>query len=185
MGCKAWRFCGDADIVTIQGVEARFVEASSLTEAVVALVSLQALFMAADERIYHRRRGLARWERWGHPFDSLVYLAALAVPALAPPESFWIQLYIVLATVSSLLITKDEWVHAGECVAGEHWVHAVLFLVHPSILIFVGFLWLENDAEWLRRALPVLVAMFACYQVVHWRGTDKLARPKPGSGREP
>lgn len=160
-------------------------EAGSLTKAVVALVSLQALFMWADEWIYHRRRGLESWERWGHPLDSLVYLSALAVPAFAPPETSWIQLYIILAIFSSLIVTKDEWIHTAKCAAGEHWVHAVLFLVHPSILIFVGFLWLAGDAWGVRRALPGLVGIFACYQIVRWRAIGKPASHKVGIRRDP
>ncbi len=159
--------------------------AGSLTSAVVALVSLQVLFMGADEGIYHRRRGLESWEQWGHPLDSLVYLSALALPAFAPPETSWIQCYIFLAIFSSLVVTKDEWVHAEKCAAGEHWVHAVLFLVHPSILIFVGLLWVENEAWGLRRTLPGLVGIFTCYQIVRWCGTGKPARHEAGIDLDP
>jgi len=159
-------------------MEASTVEAGSLTKAVVALVSLQTLFMWADEWIYHRRRGLESWERWGHPLDSLAYVSALVLPAFAPPQPFWVQLYIILAIFSALITTKDEWVHAAKCAAGEHWVHAVLFLVHPSILIFVGYLWLAGDGFGLRKVLPGLVGIFTCYQIARWCAISKPARGK-------
>jgi 2-polyprenyl-6-hydroxyphenyl methylase/3-demethylubiquinone-9 3-methyltransferase len=38
-------------------------------------------------------------------------------------------------------VTKDELVHARECTGGEHWIHAVLFLVHPVALLSIALLW--------------------------------------------
>jgi hypothetical protein len=51
-----------------------------------------------------------------------------------------------------LLITKDEWVHADQCNAGEHWLHSVLFVVHPVVLITAGLMW--ADAAPLNRTRP-------------------------------
>lgn len=147
--------------------------------AVIALFSLQALLMGIDEWLYHRRRGLARWERWGHPLDSLLYLCALAIPAWMEPAGSWVLLYIILAVLSCVSITKDEWVHAERCAAGEHWVHAVLFMIHPSILIFVGLLWVNNAASVLRASLPVWVGALACYQIARWSGGRKKLQDNP------
>src|SRR5262245_66006812 len=36
---------------------------------------LQMIFIAVDEIHFHRRRGLPRWERLGHPLDTLTVLA--------------------------------------------------------------------------------------------------------------
>jgi hypothetical protein len=149
---------------------------SSLTAALGALFSIQGMLMFWDEWGYHRTRGLGAWERWGHPFDSIVYAAALALPAFAPARPGSIQLYILLAAISCLAITKDEWVHTKECAAGEHWVHALLFIVHPLVLTATGLLWLENEALFARRLLPFLVAAFALYQIVYWLPRQTPAR---------
>jgi hypothetical protein len=156
----------------------------SVSLAVVVLFSLQALFMWADEWVYHRRRGLPRWERWGHPLDSVAYLSALVVPALAAPAAPWIHLYIILAIFSCLLVTKDEWVHTEQCAAGEHWVHAVLFLIHPSVLIFVGLSWVSNEAVALRGSLPVLIGVFACYQIARWSGRRDTPRDRESAATD-
>jgi hypothetical protein len=150
----------------------QFWDAGPVSGAVVALIALQALFLWGDEWLFHRARGLGRWERWGHPADAVAYALALAVPAYAPVQSPWVWAYVALAVLSALLITKDEWVHAVECPAGEHWVHAVLFLIHPAVLIFVGLLWLEDSAAALRRVLPLLVGAYACCQIARGRAAS-------------
>jgi hypothetical protein len=151
---------------------------SSLTAALAALFSIQGLLMFWDEWGYHRKRGLGAWERWGHPIDSTVYAAALALPAFAPPQPGLIQLYLLLAALSCLVITKDEWVHSKECAAGEHWVHALLFIVHPLVLTAAGLLWLENEALLARRLLLFSIAAFALYQIVYWLPRRAPARPR-------
>lgn len=97
---------------------------------------VHALAMAADEAWYHRRRGLGRWERWGHPADTLTvlvcYLLALAAPAAG------LGLYLAAAAFSTLFVTKDEWIHAGACTGGEMWLHAFLFALHPVLLLLAG-----------------------------------------------
>jgi hypothetical protein len=150
---------------------------SFATLAVGALFSLQAVLMGIDEWLYHRRRGLEHWERWGHPVDSLLYLCALAIPGWMQPATVRVLLYTILAILSCVAITKDEWVHAERCEAGEHWVHAVLFMIHPSVLIFVGLLWVNNEASFLRASLPVWVGILVCYQI--------FRRSNRGAAREP
>lgn len=147
--------------------------------AVLALFSLQAVLMGIDEWRYHRRRVLERWERWGHPVDSLLYLCALAIPAWMQPTASRVVLYTIFAVLSCVAITKDEWVHAERCEAGEHWVHAVLFMIHPSVLIFVGLLWVNNDASVLRASLPAWVGVLTCYQIARWSGRTGELQGKP------
>jgi hypothetical protein len=132
---------------------------------VMALFSLQGLLLFLDEGIYHRQRGLGIWERWSHPLDSLGYVIALSPPAFFPPEPDMINLYIGLAIVSCLVITKDEWVHTRECKAGEHWLHSILFMVHPVVLIGVGYSWIQGDAGVFLKMAPFLVLLLALYQL--------------------
>ncbi|MGH7834650.1 MAG: hypothetical protein ACREQK_13470 [Candidatus Binatia bacterium] len=151
---------------------------SSLAAALAALFSIQGVLMFWDEWGYHRTRGLGAWERWGHPVDSIIYAAALVLPGFAPPRPGSVQLYLLLAALSCLVITKDEWVHTKECAAGEHWVHALLFIVHPLVLTAAGLLWLEGEALFARRLLPFSIGAFALYQIVYW-----LPRRAPARAR--
>jgi 2-polyprenyl-6-hydroxyphenyl methylase/3-demethylubiquinone-9 3-methyltransferase len=134
------------------------------------LAAAQTGLMLVDEIVYHRRRVLGVWESWGHAFDSVVFAAALAPAALLAPSRRAALLFVVLAAASSLLATKDEWMHARECEPTEHWVHALLFVLHPCVLIAVGALWSLGEGRVLRFALPVLALGYALYQWAYWIG---------------
>lgn len=102
---------------------------------------IQYLAMAADEFYFHQRRSLQRWERLGHPVDTLSVMAAYFSIAWTPFSTNQLILFVVLAFVSCLLITKDEWVHQVQCTPGEHWLHSVLFVMHPLVLVNAGLCW--------------------------------------------
>jgi hypothetical protein len=136
--------------------------------ALLALpLGLQALAMVFDELHFHRRRGLPRWERIGHPLDTSTVLACLAVAALAPPTTGWLVVYGVLAAFSCLFVTKDEAVHTRLCEAGEHWVHAVLFVLHPMVLASIATLWVHG-LRTLVVAQSAVTLAFGTYQTVYW-----------------
>ena len=125
--------------------------------------------MVADEGWFHRRRGLPRWERVGHPLDTLTVAAcygfALLSRATAPGA---ITIYVFLALFSCLFITKDEFVHAKRCSAGEAWAHSLLFVLHPIVLASFGYLWfLEGHRTLIALQLTVTLA-FALYQLIYW-----------------
>jgi hypothetical protein len=126
--------------------------------------------MFADEGLYHRRRGLPRWERIGHPLDTCTVLAAYVWLLSARPSHGHAIVYGSLAAWSCIFVTKDEPTHAALCSAGEHWVHALLFVLHPIVFLALGVLW------WTGRQRPVLVgaagltAAFATYQLLYWNG---------------
>ena len=101
-------------------------------------LALQAVAMFFDEVLFHRRRGLSRWERVGHPLDTLTVLACFAVAIAAPPVTRWLFAYVALSAFSCLFVTKDEWIHARDCSPAEHWLHAVLFVLHPIALAAVA-----------------------------------------------
>jgi 2-polyprenyl-6-hydroxyphenyl methylase/3-demethylubiquinone-9 3-methyltransferase len=108
--------------------------------------ALQGLAMGVDEFGFHRRRTVSRWEWLGHLLDTLVFLGCLACPLLVPPGPPQLRLYAALAAGSCLLITKDELVHRRLCSGGEQWLHAVLFILHPVVLIATACLWLGAGA---------------------------------------
>jgi hypothetical protein len=104
-------------------------------------LTIQAVAMGFDELHFHRKRGLERWERLGHPLDTLTMLASVAWILQMPPTPHHVAVYVALASFSCLFITKDEFVHTRACEATEHWVHALLFVIHPVTLLTLALLW--------------------------------------------
>ena len=129
--------------------------------------AIHALLMGIDEVIHHRR-GLQRWERWGHPLDTLTVLACVLFALNAPFTDHNRWLYLALSVFSTLFVTKDEWVHARECKAFEQWLHAILFILHPILLYLVYFFWSESSfPDWFF-PLPYGIAVFGAYQFIYW-----------------
>lgn len=113
---------------------------------------LHALAFAVDDFYCHRRRGLGRWEIAGHPADTLSVVAALSVPAFVPLSAGAAWVFAVLAVLSGVLVTKDEFVHYRLCDGFEMWLHAVMFLLHPLQFVAVALAWVAS-AE-LLQAFP-------------------------------
>lgn len=103
--------------------------------------ALQSILMLVDEFYFHRKRGLAPWERWGHPIDTLSVLFVYAVVLWVPPSSSAVAMIGGAILFSTLLVTKDEWIHSRACGPGENWVHALLFGLHPLHLVCLLPLW--------------------------------------------
>ena len=99
---------------------------------------LHAIGMLIDEAWFHRRRGLPRWERLGHPLDTLTVLACYALALALPATGAGAAVYFCAAVFSCIFITKDEWVHVRHCTGGEMWLHAFLFVMHPVLLAIAG-----------------------------------------------
>lgn len=127
--------------------------------ACVVPLALQALAMLVDEGWFHRERGLPRWERIGHPLDTLTFVICL-VWLLAGGSTHG---YVALAVGSTLFVTKDEPIHAQLCSPGEHYLHAALFILHP--LVLAAFYALPHAV--LVGQLAVTLA-FLAYQVIYW-----------------
>jgi hypothetical protein len=131
--------------------------------------ALQAVAMFADEGICHRRRGLGRWERLGHPLDTLSVAACYAwLLCSRPGQPSALVVYVALAALSCLLITKDEKVHASVCDARESWLHSVLFVLHPIVFLSFGLIWLSGQDRWLISVQLSLTIGFAAYQILYW-----------------
>jgi 2-polyprenyl-3-methyl-5-hydroxy-6-metoxy-1,4-benzoquinol methylase len=140
----------------------------------VAAVVPQAIAMLVDELWFHRRRGLGRWERIGHPLDTLTIVACLAWLLIASPsDPIALPIYVGLAISSTLFVTKDESIHARECGGGEQWLHAVLFALHPIVLAAFGLVWWSGHDALLAGQLVVTLG-FLGYQVLYW---NVLRRP--------
>lgn len=147
--------------------------------------------MFVDEFYFHYRRGLPRWEKIGHPLDTLTVIGCFVFLFRIPPSPVNLILYGACVVVSSLFVTKDEFVHSDHCAPGEQWVHALLFLIHPIVLVLPVALWpalhmgeahlpsawvphVPFYAFFLRGLLGFLV-MYGLYQTIYWnwiwRGT--------------
>ena len=129
---------------------------------------LQGVAMAFDEFAFHSRRTVPRWEGLGHAADTAVFLACLLCPLYLTPTLPHLTLFGILGGASCLLVTKDEFIHQRLCTGGEHWLHAVLFILHPIVLFATGFLWVGLGSSALARnliALPVLGAWILLIQV--------------------
>jgi hypothetical protein len=131
-------------------------------------IAIQVAAFSVDELYYHRRRGLPAWERWGHPVDTLGLAVCVTVTLFLQPTHGALVLYVALCILSSLLLTKDEWVHSKRCQGGEAWFHAVLFLVHPLVLISMGMLWAREEARAARGVFLAAVTACMVYQSVYW-----------------
>lgn len=146
---------------------------------------IQTFVITFDEFYFHVRRGLPKWERIGHPLDTLTVLICFAFILLVPYSSLSLKIYIALAIFSCVFVTKDEFIHKECCPASEQWLHSFLFLNHPIILTSAGLLWpIISGAmppDWLRGLLPhaaqlktaltiqtALIALFFLYQTIYW-----------------
>lgn len=122
--------------------------------------------MVVDEFYFHLRRGLPRWERVGHPIDTLFFLIPIGMLSFLNATAIHQSFYLFFSIVSCMVITKDEWVHREEASGSEQWLHAMLFMLHPVVL-FSGFMiWLENGMNFSWLFYGVLT--FCLYQVVFW-----------------
>jgi hypothetical protein len=130
---------------------------------------LQIALISFDEFYFHVKRGLPKWERIGHPLDTLsivvcflyVILFSYSLKALIP--------FIILATLSCILVTKDEWVHKEVCDGKEQWLHAMLFINHPLVLISLGIMWAQGFASFTFLMTQFICsAAFCLYQTIYW-----------------
>lgn len=128
----------------------------------------QGLLILVDEFYFHYKRRLSTWEIWGHPLDTLTVALPIALAILSPitPKSF--AIFIFLSLFSSLFVTKDEFVHAKVCTAGEHWLHSLLFLLHPMVFMSIFFLWSTGHANILIFMHLSLLVSFMIFQILYW-----------------
>lgn len=160
--------------------------------------TLMSLIMPFDEFHFHFKRGLPRWEIWGHPFDTVMVFLALLWARIASFEERSLYIYTALALLSCLSVSKDEFVHHRYCSAGELWLHAILFMIHVMILFAAVGLWYLREfapdlrpdmlagipSSWASTFASVQLAtmvVFFVYQVIFWGFLHPRAgeTPKP------
>ncbi len=147
---------------------------------------IQALAIMIDEFFFHVKRGLPLWERIGHPLDTMSVLACFIYILFVPFSSGTIWWFVALSLLSCLLITKDEFVHKHHCPAKEQWLHALLFVNHPIMLLAAALIWptlhphpptqpyllsLLSQAHTLKTFLYLqtgFIFIFMIYQIIYW-----------------
>lgn len=146
---------------------------------------LQALAIFFDEAVFHIQRGLPKWERIGHPLDTLTVIICMTYVLWIPFSVASLVIYALLVAFSTLFITKDEFVHHAHCPAQEQWLHAILFVLHPITLITAGFIWPvvqgvevspwistwltnPNLLRWFLIGQLVCMTLFMTYQILFW-----------------
>ena len=130
---------------------------------ILGLWVTQGLLMFFDEFHYHLKRGLGKWERVGHPLDTFFFL----IPFIYTQFFTNTYIFIGLCVFSSLLVTKDEFVHTKECESGEQWLHSVLFLFHPVALFALWMAW-QNGFDDLIQLQSGVIFLFMLYQIIYW-----------------
>ncbi|KYG69240.1 hypothetical protein AZI87_08525 [Bdellovibrio bacteriovorus] len=134
--------------------------------AFLIVSAVQGAAILFDEFFFHRKRGLPKWEVIGHPIDTMTVIACLLFLAFMERTPTTEIIYYVMATISCICVTKDEWVHRKFCSAEEMWLHAVLFMMHPLSLFVAMYEWEDSRAAFVAVAGGVFV--FLVYQVVYW-----------------
>lgn len=130
---------------------------------------IQAALILFDEFYFHQQRGLPLWERIGHPIDTFCIVLCFSFVLLFPFCSENLFIFIILGTISALLITKDEFVHKERCDAKEQWLHALLFINHSLLLLAMGWFWSQGEAtRFFLTTQLVFVSSFCLYQLIYW-----------------
>jgi 2-polyprenyl-6-hydroxyphenyl methylase/3-demethylubiquinone-9 3-methyltransferase len=134
----------------------------------LAPMIIQGLFMFVDEFYYHHKRGLPRWERMGHPADTISVLICFLILCLLPYSETNLYYYIAACAFSCVLITKDEFVHSQVCDKNEQWLHSMLFVLHPIILFAAGIIWKSEQDIQLLYVQTAIISVFLFYQIIYW-----------------
>lgn len=140
----------------------------SSVSALLAALAVQAAATLIDEFGFHYHREVPRWERWGHPLDTLTTLAPFLVMALVSPGGGGEPWVAALMLFSCGFVTKDEWVHARLCGGGESWLHALLFILHPTIYLLAWIAWQDVDSHPPFMLVAAAMASYCAYQLLFW-----------------
>jgi len=125
---------------------------------------LQGASMVVDEFYFHEKRGLPLWEKLGHPLDTLTVFFCYAYLLWGSGDPL---VYIGICSFSCLFITKDEFVHTEKCSGSEHWLHAMLFVLHPLSFLSAYYLFQAQELSFLKIQTGVIFS-FMLYQALRW-----------------
>lgn len=123
--------------------------------------------MFIDEFYFHHKRGLGRWESIGHPVDTFLFLIPFIICLSWSYEEFISKVLIVTSVLSTLIITKDEWIHSEQSSGAENWLHSLLFILHPLSLGVLYYFWTNKEIFYIQIQAGI-ISLFFIYQVFYW-----------------
>ena len=133
---------------------------------------LQASFILIDELYFHPRREVSRWERLGHLLDTFTVFICFLLTVIFPYSRTSLVGFLGVSIFSCLFVTKDEWIHSQKCTGTEMWLHSILFLVHPLVLISAALVWAGPEKyHWILKAQLMVLVFASIYQARMWRNT--------------
>lgn len=149
---------------------------------IVIFIAFHSILMIFDEFFFHRKRILPKWERIGHPIDTVFILLCFLVVICLPMTKLSIILYFSLSVLSCFIIVKDESIHLKYCGKYEQYLHALLFILHPILLIILFFSWSSftksyfSDMDYFNSPLLkniiyfqfISATLFLSYQILFW-----------------
>lgn len=128
---------------------------------------IQGFIMGVDE-VLHLRRKLPRWERIGHPLDTLTVVTPYIFVLMTSYTETMAKFYIGLCLFSCLFVTKDEFIHAKSCSPFEQWLHSLLFILHPMTFLCAGMIWKDDPKDNFLIMQASLIVVFFIYQTLRW-----------------
>ncbi len=149
---------------------------------IIIFFIFHAILMVFDEFFFHRKRILPKWERIGHPIDTSCILFCFFIIIFLPMTKINIILYSFLSVFSCFLVIKDETVHLKYCSHYEQYLHAMLFILHPILLIILFISWSSFSQPYigylgyfhsslLKKIIYfqfISATLFLFYQVLFW-----------------
>lgn len=123
--------------------------------------------MGVDEGLHHKR-DLKLWERFGHPLDTLTVFVTFSYIVINDYTEQNLVVFVILSIFSCFFITKDEFIHTEVCGPLEHWLHALLFILHPLVFLCAGILWKNDASSGFLDYWALLIGIFMIYQILRW-----------------
>ncbi len=160
------------------------------TAPFLAFLFIHATLMLFDEFYFHRKRRLGLWERIGHPVDTFFTLICFILVLFFSMSKNNILIYLIFSIISCLIIIKDEGVHLQLCNKNEQFIHAVLFVCHPLVLLGLFLCWpsfsspafpsLSLFSSPLLKKIITLqfisIILFFFYQIFYWNFYQKVSK---------
>ena len=145
-------------------------------------ILLHGTFMMVDEFYFHHKRGLPKWERIGHPIDTLFALVCFAIVIFLPQTKINLILFFIAFVLSCFIVIKDEAQHLKFCCKYEQFIHAFVFILHPIFLFNVFLSWSSFSPAYFQildilsspsiKFLVMLqvgsICLFLLYQIIYW-----------------
>ena len=132
---------------------------------------IQGFLMTVDEFYFHH-------ERVGHPIDTFLFLLCFVYTLTFPPSE--LLGFGILSILSTLIITKDEFIHTEECEGTENFLHAFLFILHPLALMGLFFAW-KLQLNQIIMIQTGIIGSFMLYQIIFWNFIKRNYAKSPKS----